>query len=93
MPYTLTPNEIERELAMMRSGLGGPSAMEWPLWPHLPVKRSRDGDRPHFGFMLASSGPTVYCGLLHGPTIDLTELPRIDYASFEEAVDAGWIVD
>jgi hypothetical protein len=90
MPRPLNGSHFtsEDDLAMMRN------PKDWPLWPYLPVKlRPMPTDRPSTGFLRELDGtvePIVYADALLGGT-GVRRLAIFD--SFEELVEAGWMVD
>ncbi len=67
----------------------------WPCWPRLPMKKYSDnqtGDFPEFGFIVEGGGSTVYLGSVFG-VIDMGQVKRKHYDSFNEMLDDGWVVD
>jgi len=64
----------------------------WPQWPALPIKRVVEGKR-EVGILWADGKPTVYLVNMWNLPADLTTAEHIDYPSFKEVVDAGWVVD
>jgi hypothetical protein len=83
----------EQHLAM----ISDPS--RWPCWPFLPLKRPKAGGTwpPDMGLLWAGSGGlTVHaCNLLVVPptAAEFRSLPSQTYASAEEMLDDGWLVD
>lgn len=69
---------------------------EWPYWPQLPLKRRfRDKPRkpgPMYGFLVAipELRPIVFVGLIGAVQ---ENRPTIEYSSFEELLEDGWLVD
>lgn len=76
----------EEELAMMTD------SEQWPQWPLLPVKIPGSWSDSSFGLMAEIGGkisPVVYIANLFAPKFD----NPIKFNSFEELLDAGWVVD
>jgi len=75
----------------------------WPMWPVLPVKRPVDSDLPItkcMGIVIVSQKYryriwfTNMFILQTGPLMEQLEgVEHIDFESFEEMVDSGWLVD
>ncbi len=74
----------------------------WPVWPFLPLKRSTGkGGLPDTGFLVSEAAKgqlpepvTLYLGLL--PMYDKTPLAERQtqvFATIDDLVDAGWVVD
>lgn len=65
---------------------------EWPLWPQLPLKKRSDWPQPRAGFLVAipELKPIVFIGVVGTVKQDR---PRIEYSSFGELVEDGWLVD
>jgi hypothetical protein len=74
-------------LAMMKE------KYRWPLEQILPLKKVV-GDSVELGFLHIKHGPTVFFGCIFGIPEDFaTKLRKEEFASFEDIVKAGWIVD
>ena len=73
----------------------------WPLWPLLPIKRSRPKQGPECALMFASGKPEVIFGDLYAldsrPGESYSEkfagLQRKEYPTFEAMVADGWRPD
>jgi len=89
--------DTEKELAMMEG------AMEWPMWPFLPLKKPPviAGPWPEFGCLVDLGDPdrkykirpVVYD---HSPFSETPFNPmnvKAKFDSFEELIAAGWKVD
>lgn len=84
----------EEEVAMMTTP---------DVWPHtfvLPLKhKNSDGQTDNWGFMYSGvdvvAEPKIYIGNMFeiDRKMDLTKFDTICYDTFEEVVDAGWVVD
>ena len=64
---------------------------DWPAWPFLPLKRYIESHKsPECAILLAGHGPKVVkCNMWsYDPKAE-----TIEYTSFQELVDAGWIID
>lgn len=72
----------------------------WPRWPILPVKRSKD--RKHG--VLAEFGmpdrpeikPIIYLANLFDlsdKVTDFSKLPKLEYDTFDDLINDGWVVD
>lgn len=83
--------ERERSLLFMQQEAG------WPVWPSLPVKSYKDkkpGEFPECGFMYAGHGPKVYLvNMMMANGRKFADMPRKEYATYQELVDDGWVVD
>lgn len=74
----------------------------WPQWPFLPVKNYRrdipgypwDG-MPNCGLMVFFDNvpPTVFMTSLYDMKPGWTDGPQLKYASIDELLAQGWIVD
>lgn len=67
----------------------------WPSWPRLPLKNRKERDPRHevfplIGTMFEQEKVIVYLGTMFE---DLRNVPTREYATLEEAIDAGWVVD
>lgn len=83
--------QLERERELSLGLMKDPG--EWPVWPRLPVKsrtKKDPGGLMQLGVMLDGYGATVYLGTMFD---DLSKAPTLQYATFEAAVDDGWVVD
>lgn len=85
------PEERIRDIEMMTH------PGRWPIWPRLPLKRSGDwgSDDDLMGCLVEERlgepiRPTVYLGVVFG---ELDPERKKEYASFEELLDDGWMVD
>lgn len=84
------PPTRDESLAMMHR------EADWPAWPFLPLKH-RDKPDPVFpgmrltAMLATGQGATVFIGNIFFGINDQT--PREEYNTFEEVLDAGWIVD
>ena len=85
----MTVKHFNRDVEMMQT----PS--EWPAYPYLPLKHSRDTIHgwPRLGFLIAKQGFVVFAenmfGMPEQPGFPQTE----EYSSAEEVFAAGWLVD
>ena len=95
-PYNLTPAERKEELKMMSS------PASWPRWPALPVKQRMTEGFPRCGIIIdrgpldkpgGDPKPIIYdWNLWTGVPLDETKIIA-QYSTFDEMVDAGWVVD
>lgn len=76
----------------------------WGLWPFLPLVRRCRGEMPEQGILYDAARDsehmrltsTVFIGnvfMLPQTLKQFLELPKLEFASLEEIVDAGWRVD
>lgn len=82
-----TPDR-EKELEMMQT------PDNWPVWPYLPLKRRPIKTDEDIGLLMERGPtigvkPTVYLCNLFAPSLE----DFVEYKSFEELVDDGWVVD
>lgn len=96
---------MEKEKAISLHMMQDP--LTWPLYPVLPLKNRKEQDStfsamPATGCLIVegdSVQPVVYMAscyqlsykLQHG--IPFPEIRRRDFSSFQEIIDAGWVVD
>lgn len=69
------------------------STDKWPQFPLLPLIR-RDHEQSletQLGFVLAPNITKVYCGNMFER--DTKNLETIDYASVDDLLNDGWIID
>lgn len=76
---------------------------KWPHWPLLPMKNFINGfSHPHShgiivdvgGFDVSKVEPKVYiANLMFFRGEDMDKYEKDEYQSFDELIDAGWIVD
>ena len=88
---SLSPEEIRRELIMMRD------VSAWPQWPFLPVKKSQERGFPICGVVVCDthgkSSPVIYdYNIFDQKEFDFDK-KIATYNSFEEMVADGWVVD
>lgn len=90
-----TPERRQQDAAMIRE------PEEWPRWPQLPLKRSRDGFT-ELGVMFAVKEwldtPTVFLGGMNefrGETFTeaVAGHERKEYLDLDGLLDDGWTVD
>jgi len=70
--------------------------LEWSGWPFLPLKKFvRDGFPPEIGFIFNGAPTRVYRKGIYGPhdVVDLSTIPYDSFASVDDVIAAGWIVD
>lgn len=70
----------------------------WPVYPYLPVKKpSPDGGWPTLGVLIedATEATVFFTNMFELPLTEaqLIKVPKKEYASFEDMVADGWIVD
>ncbi len=70
---------------------------KWPQWPYLPVKRwVKDRQTPDLAIMSvtgeSASKPIVYFKNMFDSKA-LIRTKHLEYASFEELLNDGWVVD
>lgn len=73
----------------------------WQLWPFLPVKRRRLGDKhhdlPELGVLLDSPKTPIttvhLCNLYDFSDVKYAGIPTITYTGVAEMLDDGWVVD
>lgn len=70
----------------------------WPNWPVLPVKNTKNDGFPVIGVITCNGLPIVYIknmfDLVTGKLSEqLKDVPMKTYSSFEELIEAGWVVD
>lgn len=91
-PYKLDEWERKRELTMMQN------PRNWPLWPFLPVKQPMSSGLPRCGVLVEMKWdepikPIVYDCIVHMPKSFDPDKKIAEYNSFEEMLEAGWVVD
>jgi hypothetical protein len=80
------------------------SAMMWPVWPYLPVKRKDNSLKDkNLGILYATEElvkkgkPTVYhlylFDLPRDKKLSDPSIPKTEYESVEAMLDDGWMVD
>lgn len=79
----------ERERRMTLASIADPSG--WPLRTRLPMKRRREGGSPDTAFLQVALGLRLFLIDLDAPITP--DSPFEEFASAEEMVDAGWVVD
>ena len=85
-------NDVENDLEMMTN------TMNWPNFPVLPVKRyTKESCMPEAGIMVPDL-PTVFVvnmwDLKSGVLKDqLKDVPKKEYATYQELIADGWVVD
>ena len=87
----LRRSKIPDDVAMMRNPI------LWPVWPYLPLKRSKGMDE-ELGVLWAGKGyrTTVFlaCLYLLPPTVEVfLASPKLQYSSFEAIAADGWVID
>jgi hypothetical protein len=98
MTRTLSEPERKREAAVITD------VSRWPMWPHLPLKRPRDGGQwPELGIIRDTQPATVEPAVLQFPVqvhvgVNVfepanKETKSLTYQTVEELLNDGWIVD
>ena len=68
------------------------SPSKWPLYPLLPLKRYKEqGVEQDLGFVLIQDITKVLLGNMY--QMDIKNRDSIIYASIDELLDDGWVID
>lgn len=94
--YTRTEEQLAQEVEMMRT------PERWPCWPLLPIKRMiQDHNFPEIGCLIDimfAKDLQVYVGMSPYVQVRLQDATSVwpdvvRYASYEDIVADGWVVD
>jgi hypothetical protein len=64
----------------------------WPLWPFLPLKRSKEGER-ELGVFYESTKGKIEVIMSNVFADDFCRAPRKEYPSIDALLADGWVVD
>lgn len=87
--------EIQADLKMMKD------PGDWACWPLLPMKRVEEHGDTSVGFLMATGKSKLYLrnfmdlpelGIKSAKEVD-EKIPAKEYASFEDILKDGWLVD